>query len=518
MHAGAGGPAGSVQPGPLPRSAAAPHDQRRRRTVGLRAGELGRGRGRPRRARPRPGRGGQRRPHCRGHPAAVGDAGHPGRPLGRRRRWSAQTAIRGVRLRAAAGGARDRLRPRLRPAPRLRPGGPDPVVRRRLSGDLAVDRQSFPRLRGCPPPRQRAHRARRSLRAPPLADRVERGRVGAYRAGDRRGGGRGDGADHRGGRAGAGDRDHRRRPGPHPRAGGRLDPGGGRRAERRAGRSHRPARAGVLGSGSRPGPDAGRGGRRRRLRTERHPDPGRRRAAQLRRGQRGCDRAVRIRRPVGQSLDRPRPARPRRGNARRRDRAADPASGQSGAHAARRRRLRRRAGRRALRRGDLELAGRDDGAGRPDSAGAHPAGVVGRPPPRCGPVRPDAADHAARVRHAPFRRHPARGRSHRARGSGRGGSRCAGRRTDPSRGRVLRGAAGRVARRQGRAGPAGRAGGRAGTGRRAGASGSRGRRAPQRRPGAQRPRPDRRRRPSSRGSGRTSSGRAAAGLRSSPNR
>ena len=446
LHPGTGGPAGVVQPGPLPRPAAAPHDQCGRRAIGIRAGELGSGRERARRARPRPGGGRQRGSHRGRHPAPVGDAGRPGRPLGRRRGRSAPTAVRGIRLRAAAGRPRDRLRTRRRPLSRFRSGGPDRVVRRRLPGDLAVDRQPRPSLRGCPTSRQRAHGARRSFRVPPLADRVERGRVDPHRAGRRGSGGGGDGENHRGGGAGPGGRHHRRGSDPHPHPGRRLDPRGGRRAKRRAGRPHRPACAGVLGSGGRAGPDAGRGSRGRRLGTERHRDPGSGRAAELRRGQRRRDRTVRAGRPVGQSVDVRRPARPRRRDARRRDRGADPAPGQSRAHFARRRRLRRGAGRRAFRRRDVELAGRDDGASRPDPARAHPARVVGRPPARGGPVQPDAADHAAAVRHAPFRRHPARGRPPRAGRSGGGGSRGAGRRTDPPRGRVLRGAAGRVAR------------------------------------------------------------------------
>ena len=115
VRSGPGGAAGTVQPGPPPRSAAPTNDQCRGRAVGLRAGGLGRSRARACRAHPHPGGEWQRRPHRGGHAAAVGDPGRAGRALGRRRRRSPPPPLRSVRLRAAAGRAPAGLRPRLGP-------------------------------------------------------------------------------------------------------------------------------------------------------------------------------------------------------------------------------------------------------------------------------------------------------------------------------------------------------------------------------------------------------------------
>ena len=209
-------------------------------------------------------------------------------------------------------------------------------------------------------------------------------------------------------------------------------------------------------------------------RTERDGRAGGRRPAQLRRGQRRLDGTVRTRQPVGQRLHLRRPARARRRDARRRDRAADPAPGQPGAHTAGCRRLCGGARRGPLRRGDVEPSGRDHGAGRPDPARPHAAGVLGRSSSGGRPVRPDAAGDAAGARHAALRRHTAPDRTGGARPGGRGGNRNAHRHAASSRGRVLRGPAERVARHQGRARPAGRARGRTRAAGGHGTAGSRG--------------------------------------------
>ena len=201
--------AGSVQPGSLPRPAAATNDQCRGRTVGLRSRGLGGGGTRSRGAHPHAGGERQRGPHRGRHTAVVGDAGRAGRPLDRRRRRGAPTSLRSVRLRTDAGRAPAGLRPVLRSVSRLRPCGSHPVVRRRLHGDLALDREPVACLRRGPPPGQRTDGARSPLRAPALADRVERGRVDPHRAGLGRRRGRCDGAHHRGGGAGPGGRNHR---------------------------------------------------------------------------------------------------------------------------------------------------------------------------------------------------------------------------------------------------------------------------------------------------------------------